>query len=245
MQAIILAAGRSSRLASALQGQPKCLAPLDDLYLIEYQLEMLRYCGITEVCIVLGYRAEEVRSVVGRRCHYILNERYAETNSLYSLSLARHWVRETFLVLNCDVLAHPHIYRQLLATPGNALAYDSRSGTEDEHMKVVFANGQLQRISKALPAVDSQGENVGLLKFATWSVEPFFREAQAALALEGDNQWAPAAVQRFALNWPMGGVDITGMPWIEIDFPEDLEAASTRVWPTIRPVFHQAIPLAA
>jgi choline kinase len=196
--------------------------------------------------MVLGYRADEVCRVLGARCHYIINERYAETNSLYSLMLARHWVRETFLVLNCDVLAHPHIFRQLLATPGNALAFDSHSGMEEEHMKVVFAHGQLQHISKALPAAASQGENVGLLKVESWSIEPFFREAQAALALEGDNQWAPAAVQRFALNWPMGGVDIASWPWIEIDFPEDLEAASRHVWPTIRPSFmpYQAVPMA-
>jgi choline kinase len=237
MQAIILAAGRSSRMAFALKGRPKCLAQLDDLYLIEYQLEVLRDFGITDVCMVLGYRADDVRCVVGDRCHYIVNDRYAATNSLYSLSLAQHWVREAFLVLNCDVLAHPHIYRRLLATPGNALAYDSWSGTEDEQMKVVFANGNLQRISKGLPAEASQGENVGLLKFEVWGIDAFFREAQAALAIEGENQWAPAAVQRFALNWPMGGVDIAGLPWIEMDFPEDLQAARTQVWPMIRPVF--------
>jgi choline kinase len=235
MQAIILAAGRSSRLAFALQGRPKCLTQLDDLYLIEYQLEVLRDFGVTDVCMVLGYRADDVRRVVGDRCHYIANDRYAETNSLYSLSLARHWVREAFLVLNCDVLAHPHIYRRLLAMPGNVLAYDSQSGTEDEQMKVVFANGNVQRLSKALPAEESQGENVGLLKFEVWGIDPFFCEAQAALALEGEQQWAPAAVQRFARNWPMGGVDIAGWPWIEIDFPEDLHAARTRVWPMIQP----------
>ena len=245
MQAIILAAGCGSRLTTQLNGKPKCLMSMEKMSLIEYQLERFYDFGITEICIVIGYREDDVRRAIGERCHYIVNPRYAETNSLYSLSLARDWVRGAFLLLNCDVLAHPGIYRQLLATPGNALAYDSRSGTEDEEMKVVFTHGQLQGISKTLPATLSQGENVGLLKFETWSVEPFFREVRAALALEGENQWAPAAVQRFALNWPMGGVDIAGLPWIEIDFPEDLEAARTRVWPMIRPAFHRAMPLTA
>jgi choline kinase len=212
MQAIILAAGRGSRLAPALKGRPKCLVQLDGIHLIEHQLAVLRDFGITDVCIVLGHGADEVRRLVGARCHYIVNERYAETNSLYSLSLAHSWVRDAFLLLNCDVLAHPHVYRRLLAVPGNMLAYDSRSGAEAEHMKVVFAQGKLRRISKALPAEESRGESIGLLKFESWGIEPFFREVRAALALNGENQWAPAAVQRFARRWPMGGVDIAGLP---------------------------------
>jgi choline kinase len=234
MQAIILAAGCGSRLAPVLKGRPKCLVQLDGVSLLEHQLAVLRDFGITDVCVVLGYRADEVRCLIGASCHCIVNDRYAQTNSLYSLSLTRHWVREAFLLLNCDVLAHPQVYRRLLATPGNALAYDSLSGTEEEHMKVVFARGKLQRISKALAAEESQGESVGLLKFESWSIEPLFREMRAALALGGENQWAPAAVQRFARHWPVGGVDIAGLPWIEIDFPEDLRAARTEVWPVIR-----------
>jgi choline kinase len=246
MQAIILAAGRGSRLAPALKGRPKCLVQLDGIHLIEHQLAVLRDFGITDVCIVLGHGADEVRRLVGARCHYIVNERYAETNSLYSLSLTHSWVRDAFLLLNCDVLAHPHVYRRLLAVPGNMLAYDSRSGAEAEHMKVVFAQGKLRRISKALPAEESRGESIGLLKFESWGIEPFFREVRAALALNGENQWAPAAVQRFARRWPMGGVDIAGLPWIEIDFPEDLRAACMQVWPMIRRAFtpHHPAPMA-
>jgi L-glutamine-phosphate cytidylyltransferase len=237
MQAIILAAGCGSRLAPALKDQPKCLAQLDGVHLIEYQLAVLRNFGITDICIVVGYRADAVRRVVGDRCHYIVNDRYAETNSLHSLLLARHWVREAFLLQNGDVLAHPQVYRRLLAMPGNVLAYDSLSGTQEEHMKVVFAHGKLRRISKAVPAEEAQGENIGLLKFEAWSIEPLFREARAALTIGGEKQWAPAAVQRLARNWPMGGIDIAGLPWIEIDFPEDLYTARTQVWPIIRPTF--------
>ena len=102
------------------------------------------------------------------------------------------------------------------------------------------------RISKALAAEESRGESVGLLKFESWSIEPLFREVRAALALGGENQWAPAAAQRFARYWPVGGVDIAGPPWIEIDFPEDLRAARTEVWPVIRraSAAHQHTPLA-
>ncbi|MCU0566419.1 MAG: phosphocholine cytidylyltransferase family protein [Oculatellaceae cyanobacterium Prado106] len=236
MQAIILAAGCGSRLASALKGKPKCLAQVEaGVNLIEYQLAILKKFGITDVCLVLGYRAHEVYRLVGDRTHCLINRRYAETNSLYSLWLARNWVQEDCLIMNSDILAHPGLYKRLLNAPGNALVYDSWSGKEDEHMKVSLQNETLQAISKSLPLADSQGESVGLLKFTHSGMTALFEEAEAALASGGENQWAPAAIARLAQRHPIHGIDIAGFPWIEIDFPEDLQQARNQVWKQIRP----------
>jgi L-glutamine-phosphate cytidylyltransferase len=234
MQAIILAAGCGSRLEEALKGKPKCLAPVaDDLRLIEYQIAMLNHLGITEICLVLGYRAHEIYRAIGDRCHCIFNHRYAETNSLYSLWLARNWVKEDCLIMNGDILAHPRIYKRLLKRDGNALAYDSWSGTETEHMKVSFLDAELQKISKTLSQEESQGESVGLLKFTLSGMQALFSEAEVALEQGGENQWAPAAIARLARRQPIGGVDIAGLPWVEIDYPEDLQQACQTVWPLI------------
>lgn len=138
MQGIILAAGCGSRLASVLNGKPKCLARVEGIHLIEYQLAVLKSFGITDVCLVLGYQAEQIMELVGDRCHYIINQQYAETNSLYSLWLTRKWVKEEFLLVNSDLLAHPQIYKRILTTPGNVLAYDSWTGTEEEQMTITL-----------------------------------------------------------------------------------------------------------
>jgi L-glutamine-phosphate cytidylyltransferase len=243
MQAIILAAGCGSRLATALKGKPKCLAQVEpDVSLIEYQLAILKSLGIDNVCLVLGYRAHEVYRAVGDRCHCIINRRYAETNSLYSLWLARNWVKEDCLIMNSDILAHPRIYKRLLKASDNALAFDSWSGDDAEQMKVSFEHGRLQKISKSLSAEDSQGESVGLLKFSQEGMAALFAEAETALAVGGENQWAPAAIARLAEHQPVKGVDIAGLPWVEIDFPEDLHQARHTVWPLITPA---ALPLLA
>ncbi len=234
MQAIILAAGTGSRLATALKGKPKCLAPLtDDISLIEYQMAVLNSIGITDICLVLGYRAHEIYRQMGDRCHCIMNRRYAETNSLYSLWLARNWVEDDCLIMNSDILAHPTLYKRLLKTEGNALAYDSWSGAEAEHMKVTFRSGRLQEINKSMPGQDADGESVGLLKFTQASMTTLFAEAATALEVGGENQWAPAAIARLAQRQPIVGVDIAGLPWIEIDFPEDLQNARYQVLPLL------------
>ncbi|MDJ0704154.1 MAG: phosphocholine cytidylyltransferase family protein [Leptolyngbyaceae cyanobacterium MO_188.B28] len=233
MQAIILAAGCGSRLAQVLNGKPKCLTQVDGVTLIEYQLAVLRSFGITDVCVVLGYRADQVYRIIGDYCHCIINHRYAQTNSLYSLALTRDWVKDSFLLLNSDVLAHPSVYQRLLSAPGSALAYDSRSGTEAEHMKVALIDGKLQRISKALSIEHAQGESIGLLKFDAQDTDQFFDNVEAALSQGGENQWAPAAVERLANTSPITGVDVADLPWVEIDFPQDWLQACEHVWPRL------------
>lgn len=230
-QAVILAAGRGSRLG---EGRPKCLVRLGHQTLIDHQLAALRAAGVDAVCVVVGYGAGEVRAALGGRCHYVENTRFAETNSLYSLWLTREWVRGPFLLLNCDLVAHPDIYRRLVSTGGSALAYDSLSGDGEEHMKVIVRNGLLQDIGKRLDPARSCGENLGLLQYDARGARLLFEEAHELIAAGGERSWAPAATARLARRVPVRCVDVAGLPWTEIDFVEDVLYARCEVLPALR-----------
>ena len=162
-QAVILAAGRGIRFRP--NGKPKCLLEVGGETLLERQLRSLEHLGVRDICVVVGYRKEEVLSVVGSRCEIVVNDRYAETNSLYSLWLARNWVYDALVLLNGDVMAHPEVYRRVLAIDESALAYDSSSGGDDEHMKVSLRGSLVRAMSKRLPDGETDGENVGILQF--------------------------------------------------------------------------------
>ena len=175
-----------------------------------------------------------IQSLIGRHfCDFVVNGQYAETNSLHSLWLARRWVSGSFLLINGDVLAHPEIYRRVLMTDGNALAYDSSSGDDEEHMKVALEGNLVRSMGKTLPGEKVNGENVGILKFDAHAARLLFDEAnRLVLAGDGDG-WACAAVDRLAKELPIQAVDAGDLPWIEIDFPEDLERARKVVSPVI------------
>lgn len=249
MQAIILAAGRGSRLEQYNNGKPKALIKLDKARLINYQVSIFRYFGIKDICIVIGYEGDMIRSVIGDHCHYIDNARYAETNSLYSLWLARDWVNNDLLVINSDVLAHPNIFWHLTVNPGNSLVYDSTSGTDDESMKVELAGDKLRHISKSFAVIEeSKGESLGILKFQASETKLLFSEVEKVLSTGGVNQWAPAAFEGFARKKAITCIDIAGFPWVEIDYAEDLKNATGSVWPKIRkainsPPYNQAFEL--
>ncbi len=230
-QAVILAAGVGSRLGG--NGRPKCLLDVGGRTLIRHHLEVLDGLGVENILIVVGHGADQVMAEVSHAGVMQFNDRYSSTNSLYSLWLTRKWIAGSMMVINGDVLADPHIYQQLLEADGNALAYDSRSGTEEEEMKVHFESSRLRAINKDMGPGRSHGEHLGMLKFDASGAKELMDEADR-LVMEGRvNDWAPAAVHQVAQRIPIQGIDVTALPWTEIDFPEDLEHARKRVWPAI------------
>lgn len=233
IQAVILAAGRGSRLRHVIDDQPKCLAEIGGRPLIDHQLEMLAGAGITEVVVVTGYRPEAVRRVVGRRARFVHNPLWEDTEGLFSLYLCREWVTGPLLVMNCDVLPDPGVLLRLLARPGNAFAYDSSSGADPEQMAVEFDGKHLVAMSKDLPVERTHGENVGILYFDQRAARLMFRAAASLLQASAMRKRMASAVQMVAHRYPISGIDMVDLSWIEIDFPEDLERARRSIWPAI------------
>ncbi len=234
-QAVILAAGRGSRMGMDTDRRPKCLLPIGDGTLLDHQLDVLSAAGVSRIWIVAGYEAEQVRKASEGRAEIIYNDLWAETNSLYSLWLCRDdCVDGSLLVLNCDVLAHPDIVSRLLTHPGSAFSYDSTSGHDDEHMKVALEGGWLTSMSKSLRPDCVKGENVGILRFDGLDVPNLFSEADSLVGAGGRDLWLATAVERLARRIRMRGVDVSDLPWCEIDFPDDLLSARREVWPAIR-----------
>ena len=112
-------------------------------------------------------------------------------------------------------------------------------------MKVELNGDVLTSMSKFLPAHRNNGENVGILYFDERAAQLLFHEAEAALKAGGRKMWMAAAVQRVARHTPLHAVDVADLPWIEIDFPEDLASARQDVWPAIRskPVNGSCLPI--
>ncbi len=234
-QAVILAAGSGSRLGHAGADSPKCLLNIGGRPLLELQLSILFQAGIESVCIVAGHHIEDVRRQVAnyRGVTVVHNPDYATTNSLYSLTLAKDWVDGPFVCINGDVVAHPDIFNRVLAVEGCALAFDSGSGQDAEHMKVHHTGGFLRAISKELHPSLVEGENVGLLQFDERGASRLFALADRMLEEEGPMLWAPAVLNELARLGTIRCVDIRGLPWTEVDFPEDLEKAREEIWPSI------------
>ena len=256
MRAVILAAGRGSRLQGVTGRSPKCLARIGELTLLERQIRSLRDCGVGDIVVVAGYRAEQVRRTCEPGVDLVINARYETTNSLYSLWLARELLMDGFVVLNCDVLFHDQLLSDLLTSRDeDALLMAAPRGQthSDEEMKVRLRAGCVADIAKTLAPEETDGENVGIAKFGVAGAALLVEELSRALADGGQHDWLPRAFAAFARRRPLYVVETRGFPWTEIDSPEDYWRACADVLPAIvdrhaageRHLSIQAPPLAA
>jgi len=238
MRGIILAAGKGSRLNGTIGDKPKCLLRVGGRTLVERQIDALRTVGIDDIAIVVGCQADHVRRVCGPGVAYIENTRYAQTNSLYSLWMARPLLHDGFVVMNCDVLFHPQLLGDLVtARHEDALliAYqdDDAEPLGDEEMKIRARRGRVAAISKTLPPDEADGENVGVVKFGPDGAGLLASLLDQRVAAGGLKDWAPRAFADFAERRPLHLVGTRGFPWTEIDFPEDYERAVREILPAI------------
>ena len=243
MRGIILAAGKGSRLNGTAGESPKCLVEVGGVSLIERQISLLRDNGVDDIAVVIGCEADRVRRACGHDITYIENVRYAQTNSLYSLWMARPLLYEGFVVLNCDVLFHPALLTDLLSSRHeNALLLGYREASQpaygDEEMKVKVSGGRVVDMSKAMDPAEADGENLGIVKFGARGAAALVRIMDDLVASGRLRDWAPSAFAAFAQRHPLHAVGTRGLPWIEIDFPEDFERAVAEVLPAIETYDH-------
>ncbi len=122
MKAVILAAGKGTRLRPLTDYLPKCLVPVNGKPILQYQLECLDRCGIDRCVIVVGYRDDQVRHHFGPRFRnvritYVYNELFEHTNNIFSLWLARQELNDDMLLLEGDLVFEEDILRNLTQSP--------------------------------------------------------------------------------------------------------------------------------
>jgi|SRR5215203_2833480 len=236
MKAIILAAGKGTRLDGAAV-KPKCLVEIGGATLLQRQIEALRNApNIKRIVIVVGFGAESIREECNEEISFVENIHFAETSSLYSLWLAREHLTDGFVVLNSDVLFHPQLLAKLLESPrpDELLISDQETNPlGDEEMKVKVKEELVVDISKDLDPLEADGENVGIVKFGADGAKALVGYMDELIARGARRDWAPRAFREFAMNHPLHALSTGGLPWIEIDFPEDYQRAVSEVYPRI------------
>jgi choline kinase len=238
MRGVILAAGKGGRLNGAGAARPKCLVELGGVSLVERQVRALREVGIDDIVIVVGCQAERVRRACGHEITYVENTQYSQTNSLYSLWMARPLLFGGFVVLNCDVLFHPVLLSDLLtARHEDALLLAYREADQpsfgEEEMKVAVRRGRVVSMSKDMDPAEADGENLGIVKFGSRGAAALVDIMDRLISAGSLRDWAPRAFSEFARERSLHAIGTRGYPWIEIDFPEDYRRAVNEVLPQI------------
>lgn len=239
MKAIILAAGVGKRLWQVTQHRPKCLIEIGGQTLLHRYLTSLRSVGIHCADMVVGYKQEMIRAAVeanscGVRVTFLVNEQF-HRGSISSLWTARTALDDDAIVMDADVLFHQEILRRLVQSPcGNALLMDETVTQTGEECMVVVRGGRVIALTKQMPLhYDSAGEGVGFLKVRHADAPHVVASLKTHVDLEAWQMEYEDALAGFFRDITVGHEKIGGLPWIEIDFMEDVTKAEREVLPKL------------
>ena len=244
MKAIILAAGVGKRLSEVTNGRPKCLISIGGKSLLARHLEHLASLGIEHVSIVVGYEQEMIRQTVESlgfpgTVHFVVNPQYRR-GSITSLWEARSVIDDDVVVMDADVLYdHAILYRLVESSHPNALLMDETVTQETEECMVAIQGSRVIKLSKQLPdEYDFVGEGVGFLKVGKTDKDALVDSLHQFIQSDRLDSEYEDALQGFFDNVQVGFERVGGLPWIEIDFPADVQRAEQEVLPAILSTDH-------
>ena len=243
MKALILAAGRGTRIHSVHGSHPKCLIRFNGggSTILDHQIDSLLFAGVNQIGIVVGYEKDQItQHVAGRYRHclqrfsFIENPAFAKTNNIYSVWLAEEWLNgEPFICLNGDVVFDPQMLIPALKSPAPiTMIVDPE--WRDETMKVVISDNRVVRMNKRITRAEFGGTYIGITSFGASVHERLFAKINRLIRCGGQNEFFNVAVQELADEGVRVGFTNTGdLPWAEIDDPGDLAFAQLNVFPKL------------
>jgi len=248
VRAIILAAGRGSRLQQA-QGQqlPKCLLQFGGMTLLQRHLHLLKSAGVDQIVLALGFRHKVIEAELDRltwrpRPEIVLNEHFELGSVLTLHCVADAMTRgDDILLMDADVLYDERILIPLVAgqRPVNRVLIDRDFESGEEPVKVCVRDGVPIELRKQISPelkYDSIGESVGFFRFGAAAAKRL--AALVAGYVEGAGTLVPHEEAVRDLLRERSHIfevaDVTGAPWIEIDFPDDVARAARDVLPRLQ-----------
>ena len=246
MHAIILAAGVGSRLFGDSRTQPpKSLIEFDGRTLLARHIAYLQEIGVKKLTLVVGYRkdlvSEEAEACAPNGFLEIIENPMYRGGSIISMWYARETYRrgESVLFMDADVLYDTEILTRLIDSAwDSAFVYDEDLDEGDDPVRICLRDGAVVDFGKRIVGqFDAMGEWPGFMKVSAEtgpliaaSLENYIEGGQLMATYE-------EAIRDVIVGGPQGAfgiVDISGLDWVEIDFPDDLERARAVILPKLK-----------
>ncbi|MCR4746125.1 MAG: aminotransferase class I/II-fold pyridoxal phosphate-dependent enzyme [Lachnospiraceae bacterium] len=239
MQAVVLAAGMGKRLKNLTKNNTKCMVKVNGRTLIERMLHQLEKYKLTSIIIITGYEGEKLKNYVESLnietpILYIENQRYEKTNNIYSLSLAKEYLKkEDTLIFESDIIFEDEVLDILINDSRQTLALVDRyeswmDGTcvrlDDEDRIVDFISGRNFDFNNTMGCF----KTVNIYKFSkSFSEKYYVPFLEAYLRALGENEYYEQVLKVIASldNAKIRGKRLNGQKWYEIDDKQDLDIA--------------------
>ena len=246
MNAILYVAGRAVRLGNHAQELPKVLLEFGGQSLLERHVKLLAQLRVPKLFVVTGHKREPLHAAFpGLQSRYgvaieeMFNADFAEGSalSMHTSLPALEAVRDGVLLMDGDVLYDLRMLQRLVESPHRtALLVDRGYSTADDDPVLVPMRGgkPFDFVKKWQGEADTIGESIGFFKMDKADLPALIQETKARFTGPGRKDSYDDILRALVRQGCFGAVDVTGVPWKEIDFPEDLEYANRVVLPSLQ-----------
>ena len=226
MKAIIMAAGKGTRISRDIGGKPKCTLDLNGKTLIETTVNLLKKKGINKIYIITGYKHKEIENNFDKELiSFYYNPFFEVTNSLASLWFARDIINddEDIIFLNGDVFCEEKVLDRIIKTKKSPVLFADTTRIEDADYRFNFSDGILKKFGKELSNQETTGEYIGYAKIKANDIE-FFKKRMFECIENGNyNKWWEDILYSMVEERKIYVDDLKGLFWAEIDYIEDYE----------------------
>jgi len=226
MRGVITAAARSPRLLPITKHMPASLLEVGGKAIIAHQLEALQEAGVKSTLVITGYCADQVEEFCKGKASCVFNPFYDVCNVAMNLWLVRQELKSGFILIYNDILFQAELIEEMMAIEEHIILVVDKKGLDKEAEKVALKQGVVSATGKDI--AEPYGEFIGIAMFSQDVISVLVEELEG-VARTNLSSTFPQLVQRLVHHAQNVKVLATDRPWIDIDFPHELEEAR-RTW---------------
>lgn len=225
MKAILLAAGRGTRISKRIKEIPKCTLPVGGKPLIRYTAEMMVSIGISPV-VCVGYGSEKIcEALENLDVKYYTNPFYDITNSIASLWFTKEELNDDMIIMNADVFISDDFFNAIINNKHDVVMAVDRTKITAGDFFLSTNNDYVKKYGKDLPVEERSCEYIGIAKIAKSFVNDFKNRLTELIQQQRHSYWWENVLYSFVDNNEkyIYTIDVDGMFWSEIDSFDDYE----------------------
>ncbi|HLC55796.1 MAG TPA: phosphocholine cytidylyltransferase family protein [Candidatus Nanoarchaeia archaeon] len=236
MKAIILAAGKSSRLYPLTLDKPKCLLELEDgKTIIEHQIDTIRKCGVSDILVVVGYLKEKIKEVLGDQVRYKEFNDFKKYNNLHTMYSIKDELDDDFLCLFSDVVFGKDLLKKCVDSKEDFCLLIHNKNILGDTMRVKIINGSIVDIGGHIPVEEGDGNFIGVAKFSKNGARLLVNQMGKMVNKEKhNNDYYTIPLINIAKSNKISYVIVGDEPWGEIDFLKDYKRIKKKIYPLIK-----------
>jgi choline kinase len=233
IKAIVLTAGIGSRISKLTKLIPKSMIKINDKFIFEYILENLKKANVKDVIFVVGYKANLLKPKLKKKCEelglnlkIVVSDKYKTTNTMYSLWLAKNYLKCDFIFLHGDLIFSYKMLNEFINySHKDSILMDKNQPTDwDDAMKVI-SNGKLLRyMSKTITTHEMDGVAIGMYKFSKKGSVILFKTIKNLIKKGSVKNWVSDALNIMSKNFKIN-IQSTKYVWSDVDNLIDLKSA--------------------